>query len=152
MKEQQSPAPANEVKQSAPLTNSQEQKDKSVSSVDNAAPKLSLKRRRFVEITARTLNPTEAVTQVYNVKGNRNTAKSMASELMTKPNVKKALERAMSSNKQDRDVLQEAYNAPRVEKITYGELHKYWKTALELKGKLSSDRSSTTNIGVFIDK
>lgn len=148
MEKPTSPAPAQSGEPSASSGISQEHKDLYLSSPTD---KLTLKQRRFVEVTAKTLNPTEAATQVYDVKGNRETAHAIAAQNLRKLPIKKAVERALSTNKQDRDVLQEAYNAQRVDKISYGELHRFWRTALELKGKLHHDNSKHVNVGIFID-
>jgi len=66
--------------------------------------KLTLKQKQFIKKTAITLNPTEAVRSVYNL-GSKNgsktkkkleqVARSIASENLTKPNIKEALKIAL---------------------------------------------------------
>ena len=65
--------------------------------------KLTLKQKKFVEVTAQTLNPTEGARQAYNLgsRGNKDkeamtkTATVIASENIAKPYVKKALAEIM---------------------------------------------------------
>jgi len=63
--------------------------------------KLTLKQKKFVKITAKTLNPTEGAKQAYNLKGKTGLkdkhkqitlATTIASENMTKPDIVKAIE------------------------------------------------------------
>ena len=54
--------------------------------------KLTIKQKAFVDETIKTKNPTEAVRRVYNLGGKKgthleNTARSIASENLTKPNI-----------------------------------------------------------------
>ena len=144
MSEPLSQAPAPEPQANAPSVSYSESKPVK-------ERELTLKQKKFVRVTAKTLNPTEGAVQAYNVNGNRDLAHTIASENMRKPLVKKALAKAMSTNKQEKDILQDAFTAERVDKITYGELHRFWKTALELKGKLRSEGAQTTNVGIFLD-
>ena len=60
--------------------------------------KLTIKQRGFVEDVVKTKNPTEAVRRNYNVK-NDETARVIAHENMTKPNVVNALDIALEANK-----------------------------------------------------
>ena len=70
------------------------------------AKKLTLKEKRFIEETKKTLNPTEAVRRVYDLgsKGGsktpkklNQTARSIASENLTKPHIKREFKEALAS-------------------------------------------------------
>lgn len=65
--------------------------------------KLTLKQEKFVRITAKTLNPIEAVRQTYNLgakkgKDKDNTASSIAVENMRKPAIKQELREVLAED------------------------------------------------------
>jgi len=70
--------------------------------------KLTLKQKKFVKVTAQTLNPTEGARQAYNLKGKTGVkdkdkqvslATTIASDNMTKPAIKKALQEVLEEQK-----------------------------------------------------
>ena len=76
--------------------------------------KLTLKEKKFVKITAKTLSPAQAVRETYNIgskggvkdKQHRdNTVYAIASENLTKPHIKKSLEEAMQEKGIDNELI-----------------------------------------------
>lgn len=65
---------------------------------------LTLKQKKFVEVTAKTLNATEGARQAYNLGGkggtsNETTVRTIASENLTKPNIAEAIETLLKEDK-----------------------------------------------------
>jgi len=63
--------------------------------------KLTVKQREFIDETIKTKNPTEAVRRVYNLGGKKgiqleNTARAIASENLTKPNIKQEFQKRLT--------------------------------------------------------
>jgi len=76
---------------------------------ENKLRKLTFRQQKFVKKTIETLNPTEAVRQSYNLGGKKgkqleNTANSIASENLRKPNIVKAFQDLLGEIK-DEEIL-----------------------------------------------
>ena len=120
---------------------------------------LTLKQRKWIRVYIDTGNATEAAMQVYDCK-DRDSAAIIGFENVRKLNYEDFLEEAGITDKLLQQKLIEGLDADRIKtSLTepdrvvpdYPTRHKYLETALKLKKRLDTDKSTTavqTNIGI----
>lgn len=113
--------------------------------------RLTLKQRAFVNKTIETLNPTEAAMQVYQPK-NRLTARVMASENLTNPNIRAVIDSALPSDEIENNIIHKALSTKTPKEIKWNELHSYLETSLKLKGRLKEKMDNKTQVAIIIEK
>lgn len=114
----------------------------------------SIKEEAFVQAVADTLNPTEAVRQVYKPKSD-NYAYVMSNRLMRKVKIQKSiveeLEKKRVTNSRVAQEIRTAITKPAKELPTWSEKHSFIKTFLQVTGQLEQSGPSV-NVGIRIER
>ena len=112
--------------------------------------RLTIKQERFIKKTVETLNPAEAVRQVYNV-ANDNSARQLASENLTKPNIREALLREFEKKELNNDLVSDKHKENIVQnknlpaRITAREM--YYK----ITGAFAPERQERVSLNINLD-
>lgn len=81
------------------------------------------------------------------------TAAVESSNLLRKPNIKKAIAELLPSDRYHRDIIKKALDTEPSEPPTWSDKHKYLRTSLELKGLIGdSTKNTNVNIGLIIER